>query len=706
MATACLLLVGIQQAALSEDRSAANPDTSDYYERGADQEAQGHIRQALSIWEEGWKNLEDPQFRLAQRYIAVASREKVEEAYRKASEIYFWGLNDPSISQEREVVLRELQYLEPLVDRAEYQEMQDLAEQGDADVLDEVRLFWNKTDPTPLSEYNERLIEHWHRIAYTEEHYPTREDKDLEDRARIYIRYGDPFYRKQDQLTYNSNMVNSLLSQRMGSMSTMNQFSPTEQVRGDQRFNLESYVRQTHQHPRYEVWIYRDLTDRVQNTIFLFGTQDGGSRFQKINALEDLIPNSAFRLYEPSTGFNSSVQDMRALNDNQQGGQDDEETSGAISLSEYNQGRANTPPPQEITPALLIQIMYYQQLAALDSYFGQTFDQMLTRYNNLNMDLSPSLAREFENTNAGRLMEIERRAPREQSRYARTMPTLPMQLHPYRFRDDSGRPYLKLYLESNPRDAGYYDQLTADTRLNRRSWRQYRLASGVVTLDSLGNVKERDRRNYGLSEGRHEWITSEFNLYPYEEDVTLVAGSQLEKSDEPVDSLFHGDTSFNRAVKAVSNRVVDIPEPLSGENITISDIMVGYTRPDGSQGSSGGEGFVPFSVSHDRAIPEGSNLNLYYEVYELEQPAGGRARFTFSYEMRAKRSGLARLFGSRDLGVNITLNNETDRSSFSQVLEIVTSSFEAGDYKLNIEVTDELTGRSLSRTLDVTIEEG
>lgn len=60
---------------------------------------------------------------------------------------------------------------------------------GEKDAL--AARFWNRRDPTPLTPENERLLEHYRRVAYALEHY-TRPDGGWDKRGEVFIRLGNP----------------------------------------------------------------------------------------------------------------------------------------------------------------------------------------------------------------------------------------------------------------------------------------------------------------------------------------------------------------------------------------------------------------------------------------------------------------------------------------------------------------------------------
>lgn len=59
------------------------------------------------------------------------------------------------------------------------------------------KYFWLERDPLPLTEENERLIEHYKRLEYARDHYSSADITGYDDRGKIYVRYGKPddYYR-------------------------------------------------------------------------------------------------------------------------------------------------------------------------------------------------------------------------------------------------------------------------------------------------------------------------------------------------------------------------------------------------------------------------------------------------------------------------------------------------------------------------------
>ena len=184
-----------------------------YYERGLEETNLGNIEEGLTIWEEAADNLEEPDFRIARSYINVAVANRLKDRYLKASEIYYWGLEGEIDENEQAPLLQELEYLKPMLGRREHLRLVERVEQQDPSVLNEISDFWESIDVTPLTDYNERLIEHYERINYSLENFSKSDSGELDDRGNTYIKYGDPYYTKRGNLTYNSSIVIRLLNE-------------------------------------------------------------------------------------------------------------------------------------------------------------------------------------------------------------------------------------------------------------------------------------------------------------------------------------------------------------------------------------------------------------------------------------------------------------------------------------------------------------
>ncbi len=93
------------------------------------------------------------------------------------------------MSSDEKAVFEAIEYIVPSDDIKEYQNL------ASADKSDFEKVFWKQKDPLFLSEYNERVIEHYSRVAYANLKFEVKKKKIpgwKTDRGKIYIRYGVP----------------------------------------------------------------------------------------------------------------------------------------------------------------------------------------------------------------------------------------------------------------------------------------------------------------------------------------------------------------------------------------------------------------------------------------------------------------------------------------------------------------------------------
>jgi GWxTD domain-containing protein len=92
--------------------------------------------------------------------------------------------------------------LNEIAAREMYRDVMDIVvpkektEWNNARTLDQKRLFirkfWKSRDPSPTTEFNERLVEHYRRLNYSKQHYTMKQTKGYDDRGIVYIKHGEP----------------------------------------------------------------------------------------------------------------------------------------------------------------------------------------------------------------------------------------------------------------------------------------------------------------------------------------------------------------------------------------------------------------------------------------------------------------------------------------------------------------------------------
>ncbi len=594
--------------------------------------------------------------------------------------MYYWGLQANNIEGEKEVLLQDLEYMNSLFELNRYRELKNKAEESDPSVLDDLQQFWQRLDPTPLTTYNERVVEHWQRVNTALEKYKRPNREEFDARGEMYVRHGEPDYVRTGQLNYNSGTVNYYLDQRMtGQLDPFQAESEFyREAMRTMQFNLESRIRTLHEYPNYEIWVYKDLSEGPDHTVYIFGSSNG-TVYKKKNSVEDFIPSMAFNKAK-ATEQALFMQQQSMLGNNQ------------------DQGEEARIPNVDITPALIMQLMYYRQFSALDPYFAEAFEDMERRYGDVTTRVPPSLARQFESTNISELLHIQSKAPRQSSTDAREIPALPVRFYAYQFLDESNQPYYKVFIKSDVADAGYFDYLRKNNRLDDEMWNNYSVDIGAQLLGESEQVMEESRRLITLNSRNAENVNTSFNISHQSGGAQLRGAVALYDSTGDPESISE-NTVFKDGLSAMGENSRQIPEPLPTEGLTMGDIILGY----GTNNMRAASDEIPFRIAHERVLPQGQSLKLYYEIYNLSQNANGMSRFSFQYQINAVSKTLfIRREEKSDL--SITINNESARSRFTNSLEIKTADLQPGTYELDITVNDLLSDQKINRQLEFEIK--
>ena len=118
---------------------------------------------------------------LANRDLAIIGL--MEKDFERATELFEKFLSNlPDTEQRR---YRDISLVAAGTNLARY----ETASPEEKDAL--AMRFWNRRDPTPLTPENERLLEHYRRVAYALEHY-ARPGGGWDKRGDVFIRLGNP----------------------------------------------------------------------------------------------------------------------------------------------------------------------------------------------------------------------------------------------------------------------------------------------------------------------------------------------------------------------------------------------------------------------------------------------------------------------------------------------------------------------------------
>jgi GWxTD domain-containing protein len=290
---------------------------SDLYQQGIARRDSGNWRQALEIWLAARdllkaQNTVDPRIGLA--FIELVTQKEAEEYYQRASDMYLWGFSQDS--RFKEEALQEVDRIMPLLSEKEQSEWRQLT--ADSTIIMKIRTFWAIKDPLPTTETNERLVEHWLRIAHAKENF--KNDKSTvygtDDRGQVFVKYGEP---------------DKKFAGKLGA----DQF---EVMRWFEDFLLRQEIQRYNNTPEVEIWVYVGLK-KDGPAVFLFGKKSGFGKYGLRYGVEDFIPERAFR-------------------------------------------RISTRTTRSVIPGSMIQLMYYSELFHIDHYFLSRFRKLEALWGN------------------------------------------------------------------------------------------------------------------------------------------------------------------------------------------------------------------------------------------------------------------------------------------------------------------------------------
>ncbi|NBC04575.1 MAG: GWxTD domain-containing protein, partial [Bacteroidetes bacterium] len=396
------------------------------YERGLEQLNRGNTSQALDIWYDSYQNSSSVDSRIGIEFIRVVSANNMRSYYEPATRLYYRAMTDGNGIESHVAVRQEIERLKPIIGDGISRQWLNWWNNENPNLGIDIKGFWVQNDPTPANITNERLIEHWQRISEAQNRYTKNEETvyGTDERALIYIRYGEPDLSKNGILTLQSFNIRRWLE---------NQLAPDKQNENRTPENLEDTDRQVmqrlqnaiyefHRYPEFEIWFYDHVVEpQNQPIIFLFGTDVRNDKFALQTSLEDFIPERAFYVDQ----------------------EDDEES--------LNFTRAG------ITPALILQLLYYEQLALVDEFFAQRLNELQKRILDQGIDAFQGMDLAFQTESQQIINQQVNKAPVHKSTYADLIPQIPLSVYQYRFLSDSLEPEILTFVESSAQEAFLID---------------------------------------------------------------------------------------------------------------------------------------------------------------------------------------------------------------------------------------------------------
>ncbi|MCP3683826.1 MAG: GWxTD domain-containing protein [bacterium] len=278
-----------------------DPTTATYldsiYQRGMKYKNSGNYKLAANIWLHGRNEMildGETDFRVGIALIETVTEHELTLLYEHGSRIYLESLTGENFLKHPDAFRLEVERIRPLLmahnRKREYNKWLSLIDNNDPAIAARIRSYWIDKDPTPATEDNERLIEHWERIAYCRKNF-TKNDNTVygtDDRALIYMKYGEPDLKREGIMP---GLPGSHKPRRPLAVGRTPRV--TANIKKDYIFDWR---------PEYQIWIYDRINENPDDhLVYVFGPKNSKGPFGLRNGVEELLDDAAFREIENST---------------------------------------------------------------------------------------------------------------------------------------------------------------------------------------------------------------------------------------------------------------------------------------------------------------------------------------------------------------------------------------------------------------------
>ncbi|NIR49655.1 GWxTD domain-containing protein [candidate division KSB1 bacterium] len=642
-----ILLVYVHSALAAHAEDSSN----DFYRKGLTYKKKQDWVKALGTWFAGKQILQqngssDPRIGVA--FIEYATEKQATRYYELACDVYFWGLSDNNLDQYGGVVEEEVERIAPLLNEEEYEEWRKLLEQKDSLLYDKIKSFWARRDPTPSTDRNERLLEHWKRIAYARKNFKKARNTPYgtDDRGLIYVKYGKPERIIKGTLGTNRAALKQWTDVILDNSGQSVNVSGLSGQIVDQTLLLQQIDR-FNRFPEYEIWFYYSFVSE-EPVFYLFGNDEGIGQFGLRDGVEDFIPSQAF--------LRSSAR----------------KTKGVL-------------------PGPVLQSLYYSELMHLAPYFEDRYYELTYIWDTLESRGVSALAT-INHTFRGKRKHYEimdrhnpnrANAPAEKSTFDKTVSSAEVVLQPFRYLDDKNQARLALVTLSYPAMKRKYIDFSSD-----RIVPAYSLTHTLIARDRSG--EQVHRLTESSSSGAENVCVFDFKHLPNQYEYTVIVevfdlGSkivELNQSGQP--------TATPEVIGLDKASVVSKPPLATATNkLELSDLIIGVKGPKESELEQ-----LPFPLIPGTTIWSEDPLQVYLEIYNLQFDSESMGHFVIDFEV-VRLEGEER---SKEESIALSFSFDSSHRTFDGNFEIDISKLTSGNYELLVTVTDSVSKQEKGRT--------
>lgn len=595
------------------------------------------------------------------------------EHFESATIQYLSALSNGLHTQtDLELLDEEITLFTLLLTQDEEDQLESFREESPQEAGQTIVRLWKSMDPTPVTNVNERLIEHRVRIHEARVNYSDPESSHgLDDRGLIYIKYGEPDRILDRPFNINRGEIYDFVMEFYLNRTDGGSAAGIALMAIDITDELIDLIYQNPFSTNLNIWLYRSVNTESESSLAFYFAEQKNDVFKRVNSIDNWYP---IGLYSPPRSLHFS-------------------------------------------PALVLQYITYQRLMHEDQIFMDT-------YNRLNFEIFETLMprstyqwRILASNLKANTNQLETRrllqAPPESSSQEDLIPDIEINIHQYRSFNAQLQPILITFFESRP-TAAFLQDLTlnnepmiADSedpdQILSLIAQWYSLQQGIELFDAEQNQVGRIRdRPFLQLEGDNRQPTITIADLPFiGEGASQIFYSKL-YNNHP-ETVPAQPSLFPDELRGMGRAVVPQEEHLHSEEeaqqgLMMSDLIFGYNRIERD------EVRFPFIIKHDHIMPENENPVIHFELFGLEQDPTGFAHFEIEYQFEPKRGFLSFLRQTNDL-LSGTLEFTTSATHFSESLEFDNLPLDKGNYTLTWVVKDLISGRELTRDLEFKVEE-
>lgn len=513
---------------------------------------------ALLLWRQEIADFQSKGFfdpRIGFEFIRLATEHELDLYYDEASTFHQLALKSPAFYQFKNDYIQEAQRIIPMLAPEEQAKWQQWINQGDSLFINEMLLFWEINDPLLSTRRNERLIEHWRRIAYARAHFTKRKNSpyQTDDRGTVYVRLGQPASKQHARAKIDK--VTDPIS--------------SEEIRLQSGIIVWVDV---------ELWRYHRKGDKYP-IYYLFGENDtDGKPYGRYESVMDLVPSTGV---EFRTGRGISIQ-----------------------LPEYQKKS-------------LVRLAALEELQRFDNVFSKMYFDVEALINamgtNRGLALASSMVVLDFNSQQVRQAAIQQRRLPERSLEFPEQTKLHIDTKQFRFLDETSNTRVVLATFLSVEGAFTREKLILG--IGGLDTPSLNVATTLMRVDEKGRSLGRQVRQFVVFENEPGLFLS-YSFILNQLGPKVIINQELYNPNRATiiaDSLSFYNKRRKMLIGSTGSLSIERPQPLNRYGFEISDIMVGKKQEVNIESD------LPFVPIVSNTFNKEDDMLVYFEAYQIPE---------------------------------------------------------------------------------------